>query len=72
MASSLDKSGQLVYSTCTIDKSENEEVIEANLEQYAIVKLPPQKDVKSEDKFLRTYPSIHKMDGSFGCILKLK
>lgn len=67
--------GMIVYSTCTIDPLENENVIstflETNKKQFRMVK-PDNKFSKYIDKnnFIRTFPHKHSMDGSFAAILK--
>jgi len=67
--------GELIYSTCTIDPAENEEVVQKFLKnqggRFEIA--PPAKklpDFISEGKYIRTFPHIHKMDGSFAARVK--
>lgn len=72
----VKKGGVLVYSTCTLTREENDQVIERFLEQRRDFKLvnaslhvSPQ--VVDECGFVRTLPHIHKMDGSFAARLEL-
>jgi len=70
----VKNNGVLVYSTCTINREENEDVIDIFLEKnknFALIS--PDKSFKKfikNENFLRTFPHIHKMDGSFAAILK--
>jgi len=67
--------GIIVYSTCTVDSSENEFVVAAFLEQSAgrfeIVK-PPQIFFPfiSEEKYIRTFPHLHGMEGAFAAKIR--
>lgn len=64
--------GTLVYSTCTVNRAENEEVVSAFLS--ANPDFHPEDfsygELKSEGGALRLYPHIHKTDGFF--ITKLR
>ena len=67
--------GHLVYSTCTIDPHENENVIKTFLESHKNYELESFDDdfwkpFLSYDGYIRTWPDIHGMDGSF--LAKLK
>lgn len=70
----VKQNGIIIYSTCTINREENEDVVEGFLENnnnFSII--PPDKSFKKfikNENFLRTFPHIHKMDGSFATILK--
>ena len=70
----VKQNGIIIYSTCTINREENEEVVERFLEEnenYSLI--PPDNSFKNfikKENFLRTFPHIHKMDGSFAAILK--
>jgi len=71
----LKPGGTLVYCTCTIDDSENEEVINAFLakvgEDYRLVPPPARlKRFLSDGQFLRTFPHQHGMEGSFAAKLE--
>jgi len=65
--------GTIVYSTCSIDPDEDEVVLDAaaatGMQIQAI------KDVRwhpfvSEGKYIRSFPSLHNMDGSFAALMK--
>lgn len=62
--------GTLVYSTCTYDRSENEEVVEWFLqrnEQFCLE--PAEQYIPLEvcsNGYMRTFPHIHGCDGAFG------
>ena len=67
--------GTLVYCTCTIDPAENEAVIEQFLErnrdEFEIVSPPVEfGDICIDSKYIRTFPHLHQMDGSFAAILR--
>lgn len=71
----LKTNGILVYSTCTIDPAENEEVVESFLEKNSKnfqIQKPPKEysSMISSEKYLRTYPHTHNMDGGFAAIIK--
>lgn len=70
----LKDGATMVYSTCTISKEENEEVIYRFLRENPNFRLVDfslgiNKDLKSEDGMLRLYPHINKTDGFFMCKL---
>lgn len=70
-ASYVRKNGFLIYSTCTIDTEENEHMIMHFLKEnprFSLCK-PNPKQIPAEfivnEFFIRTWPHLHKMDGSF-------
>jgi 16S rRNA (cytosine967-C5)-methyltransferase len=70
----VKQNGLLIYSTCTVNREENEDVIKKFLiDNKSFVIIPPKDSYKNftvNKNFMRTYPHIHKMDGSFAAILK--
>lgn len=67
--------GHLVYSTCTIEPNENENVVEAFLEKHDNFELVSAAEVidaafVSDRGYLQTYPHIHGVDGTFGARLR--
>lgn len=74
-AASLVKSGgTIVYSTCTIEPEENEDVVRRFLEQHSEFELVPAENFLpesvTEHGFLRTYPHRHRSDGAFAARLR--
>jgi 16S rRNA (cytosine967-C5)-methyltransferase len=75
----VKQGGKLAYTTCTLLKQENEEVIQEFLElhpEFSIVK--PNMDIplirslgeSSESSFLKLFPHLHGTDGFFCVVLK--
>ncbi|WP_053956945.1 16S rRNA (cytosine(967)-C(5))-methyltransferase RsmB [Inediibacterium massiliense] len=69
--------GVLVYSTCTIEKEENIEVIKKFIEydkNFEIIDVNPYipKKFRGEEKMIQLYPHIHHTDGFFICKLRKK
>ena len=69
--------GALVYSTCTTEPEENEEIVRAFLNHHAEFELEDARKLLPEslvtpDGFVRTLPHIHGMDGSFAAKLVKK
>ena len=77
-AAYLKDGGRLVYSTCSYEPEENEEVVKAFLRKHRdfIIEdgtafLPePCAALVESDGFLRTFPHRHGMDGFFGARLR--
>ncbi|PIC71759.1 16S rRNA (cytosine(967)-C(5))-methyltransferase [Sporosarcina sp. P16b] len=68
----VKKDGLLVYSTCTIDKSENEEIVEWFLREqpdFALVPHHIQED-DNEPQYLQILPHDHQTDGFFVATLQ--
>jgi 16S rRNA (cytosine967-C5)-methyltransferase len=75
-ASLVKKGGVLVYSTCTLTREENDFVIGKFLEKRKDFKLTDaspyvDSEVVDQSGFVRTFPHVHKMDGSFAARLNL-
>jgi 16S rRNA (cytosine967-C5)-methyltransferase len=75
-ANLVKKGGVVVYSTCTLTREENDSVIEKFLDHRKDFRLTDasvyvDSGVVDESGFVRTFPHIHKMDGSFAARLEL-
>jgi len=73
-ANYVKEGGILVYSTCTIEKEENSDVIEKFLEQHSEFEIDNANqfvkiDIVTNEGFIETLPHIHNIDGSFGARL---
>ena len=69
--------GTLVYSTCSIIRAENDDIVEEFLVRHDEFELDSAantfpKDVVSERGFVKTYPSFEKLDGAFAARLVRK
>ena len=69
----------LVYSTCTLNRAENEAVVKAFLQGEDFVPCDLQadlpeslQDAQEAPGMLTLYPDLHHMDGFFICKLKRK
>ena len=66
--------GTLVYATCTLNRLENEEVIQSFLDSHAAwqIEVPPLEmaDYATSSGFIKVWPHRHHMDGFF--MVKLK
>lgn len=66
----LKKGGRLVYSTCSIDKRENEEIIEKFIKLNKNFKISSIELFGNSEKWLKLFPNLHKTDGFFICLLE--
>ena len=77
-AQAVKRGGVLVYSTCTIEKAENQEVVQAFLsqnEEYEMEKTGqylPAKNAHSEEQMVQLYPQRDGTDGFFIARLRRK
>jgi len=66
--------GYLIYSTCTMNRIENEDQIEKFLKKHPNFELVPANqylpDLYTDGDYLKTIPHKHQMDGSFGAKMK--
>lgn len=73
-ATLLRPGGTLVYSTCTVEREENEAIVEHFLkthENFSLVKPPAALSPKlfTKEGYLRTWPHRHGMAGAFAAVL---
>ncbi len=71
----VKKDGVIVYTTCSLTEDENEKIISRFLEQRKDFKKEDASDfvdkrVVNENGFIRTYPHLHGLDGTFAARLK--
>lgn len=73
-AAYLKKGGSIVYSTCTIDREENEDMVRDFLDDHPGFRHshPPValSNVAPPGTFFRSFPHHHGMDGFFGAVLQ--
>ena len=69
----LNKDGRLVYSTCSLERQENEEVVAHFLEKHQDFQpVPPAAPASciTAEGFVRTFPHLHSSDGFFAAVLE--
>jgi 16S rRNA (cytosine967-C5)-methyltransferase len=69
----LRPGGRLVYSTCSIEREEDEEVIAVFLERqrgFRVSEAEAPVTVLASDGFVRTFPDLHGTDGFFAAVLE--
>ncbi len=76
-AALLKPGGILVYSTCTIMRAENDQIVEEFLARNKQFQLDSASQffddsVVNERGFIKTYPAIERLDGAFAARIKLK
>jgi 16S rRNA (cytosine967-C5)-methyltransferase len=72
-ADALANKGRLVYSTCSVEPEENEEVVRRFIEsdrRFRIARPLAPGELITGDGFVRTFPHRHEMDGFFAAVLE--
>ena len=71
-ASFTRSGGRLVYSTCSVEPEENEQVIEQFLESapFRVIQPAAPFEMITPDNFVRTFPHRHGTDGFFAAVLE--
>ncbi|MCC6452570.1 MAG: 16S rRNA (cytosine(967)-C(5))-methyltransferase RsmB, partial [Acidobacteria bacterium] len=67
--------GHLIYSTCSLEREENEDVIADFLREtdlFEIVAVEGKERFASDGEILRTFPDRDGIDGFFAAILRRK
>lgn len=78
VAPHIKNDGVLVYSTCTIEPSENEEIVHRFLKDYPMFTIEPASEFLpnvpmsaiTKEGFLQTFPHEHDVDGTFAARLR--
>jgi 16S rRNA (cytosine967-C5)-methyltransferase len=69
----LKPGGRLVYSTCSVEREEDEDVIEVFLEQnpaFRVTQPAAPAGTVTVEGFVRTFPDRHGTDGFFAAVLE--
>lgn len=69
----LVEGGRLVYSTCSIEREENEAVVSRFLESgvpFRVLRPDARADLITDENFVRTFPHRHGSDGFFIAVLE--
>jgi len=69
----LARGGRLVYSTCSIEREENEAVVSRFIESgapYRLLRPNARADLITAEGFVRTFPHRHGSDGFFAAVLE--
>jgi 16S rRNA (cytosine967-C5)-methyltransferase len=72
-ASAVANRGRLVYSTCSLEDEENEEVVRRFLDEvdsFDVVEPNAPRSLVTSEKFVRTYPHRDGTDGFFAAVLE--
>jgi 16S rRNA (cytosine967-C5)-methyltransferase len=72
-AATVAVGGRMVYSTCSIEREENEEVVKGFLSggaPFRLIKPDASADLMTDEGFVRTLPHRHGMDGFFAAVLE--
>lgn len=74
-AECIGKNGVIVYSTCTLIKQENQEIVSWFLKEHPRFVIEPAdqwipSDLVSDDGWIETWPDLHQIDGSFAVRFK--
>lgn len=71
----LKKGGRLLYSTCSLEREENEDVVHKFLNErseFSIASIPDLEQFRTDEGFFRTFPHRNSMNGFFIAFLRKK